>query len=143
VSLECDFTDLTGVRYTNDSNMGFIKALQVPEEHAIYTRHMGLEGGSKTVLCTCPDCQTHERYHQENGLLTQAWDWHSRMSGRGVYLDFCDSTDYCLGSDGFVFFEINRFDPKQLKDWINRNGNKADRNLTRALVLLDRFAKIM
>lgn len=122
----------------------FSRQADVPKEHAVFSSHMTLDGDDdgmeKVSVCPCSQCSLHRRFHYYNSLKDLAETFAKQTSMAGVEIPNDDMSDYCLGRNGIIFFEINRLDTDKAKAFINTTS---DSNIRRtATDYLHRYEKL-
>lgn len=127
------------------SHLIFSKKAEVDKSHAVYSAHMGLYNDFKETIkrstCECSDCTSHRDFHAHSGLHYEALSVFNRCLEIGLKLPYRDSSDYCMGENGIVFFEITHLDPDKLGCHLRgiRNRSTAEQN---ALNFLERYQQI-
>lgn len=131
----------------NDNDIEiYSKMAEVPSQHAKFSAHMLFDSErdiQKESRCVCPDCMEHREYHKKHGLKDIALDLAKRMEGVGVHApvgeDDDDPSDYCLGPQGLIFFEVS-VDPWKVEFMLLKIDNPSEAE-TRALKYLELLVK--
>lgn len=115
------------------------KTAEVNPDHATFSDHVvtGAKFGMlrKVQICKCGACIRHRKFHRDNNLKAKAGVEEIKMEKVGIRVPQ-DKTDYCLGQNGIVFFEMDGFDRKTLRRYLE---GLASPNEHAALRLLDRY----
>jgi hypothetical protein len=85
----------------------FTREARVKKGHRVFAAHMEIVPFmGKGSFCSCTDCRQHREFHQDEGLLTRAFEVQQEVARAGVVVDPTDQSDYCLESNGqLIFFE--------------------------------------
>ena len=109
----------------------------VPTGHAKYSAHMD-KSNNTLKRCTCPICiRHHARFHTSN-LERRARRLSKHAEAMGIELPSWDETDYCLGPNGILFFEVDGIDVHTL--WTYLTSTSREPSVTSlCLKYLDRY----
>ena len=120
----------------------FSKQAAVKIDHAVFSSHLRLttKGGKlyKESTCPCAHCVQHTQEHLTQNMETIARKASELISPSGIVPSADDPSDYCITDRGIIFFELQSFDPNQIKKTINSSETTAPAQQT-ALSLLDRY----
>jgi|SRR3989344_2950627 len=111
----------------------------VPDGHVSYSSHMD-KSNNRLKRCTCPDCERHYTQFHTKSLKQKARRLSMRAEEVGITLLAWDETDYCLGPNGILFFEVDGIDVYTLWTYLTRTSREP--SVTRlCLNYLDRYQK--
>lgn len=138
------FIDVVGVSQPvpGETFSLYSRKIPVPEEHATFASHMRLvQTGShieKRSVCGCQDCINHRQFHRTNRVVGSAIELHWSLQNTGLAVHFNDQSDYCLNGDRVVFFEIDFFSAKMLRNNLISQHHPTEAQLL-AQTFLDRY----
>lgn len=100
----------------------YSKLAPIPPDHAIFSAHFAVttkpaladryhhHNNSNPPHCECRTCFDHVNFHEQHKLRSKATQLHiDSLTHSCISLPYDDPTDYCLTSNGLIFFEIEQF----------------------------------